>query len=166
MGRTARAGKVGKSLLFLLESELGFLRYLKDAKVPLNEYTFPADRIANVQTQVRPDSMTDRLDFDTTYNLVGETVTKELLSASIGKRWVQVLSSGVCLLFTQENIRHQCVGSCQGRKVVRVCCSTSYQHQHRWWKWQIECGEKATTERGGGGGSVGGYAAWGGCGEW
>ncbi|KAG9314641.1 P-loop containing nucleoside triphosphate hydrolase protein [Chiua virens] len=52
VGRTARAGKVGKSLLFLLESELGFLRYLKEAKVPLNEYTFPTDRIANVQTQL------------------------------------------------------------------------------------------------------------------
>jgi superfamily II DNA/RNA helicase len=52
VGRTARAGKVGKSLLFLLPSELGFLRYLKEAKVPLNEFTFPADRIANVQSQV------------------------------------------------------------------------------------------------------------------
>lgn len=53
VGRTARAGKVGKSLLFLLESELGFLRYLKQAKVPLNEFSFPADRIANVQSQVK-----------------------------------------------------------------------------------------------------------------
>jgi ATP-dependent RNA helicase DDX18/HAS1 len=51
-GRTARAGKVGKSLLFLLESELGFLRYLKEAKVPLNEYTFPTEKIANVQSQL------------------------------------------------------------------------------------------------------------------
>lgn len=52
VGRTARAGKVGKSLLFLLKSELGFLRYLKEAKVPLNEFSFPADKIANVQSQV------------------------------------------------------------------------------------------------------------------
>lgn len=52
VGRTARAGKTGKSLLFLLESELGFLRYLKEAKVPLNEYNFPSDKIANVQTQL------------------------------------------------------------------------------------------------------------------
>lgn len=51
-GRTARAGKAGKSLLFLLESELGFLRYLKEAKVPLNEYTFPTEKIANVQSQL------------------------------------------------------------------------------------------------------------------
>ena len=32
VGRTARAGKVGKSLMFLLPSELGFLRYAKEAK--------------------------------------------------------------------------------------------------------------------------------------
>merc|ERR1712093_550102 len=52
VGRTARAGKSGKSLLFLLPSELGFLRFLKIAKVPLNEYTFPPDKIANVQGQL------------------------------------------------------------------------------------------------------------------
>ncbi|KAL9937873.1 hypothetical protein V8E36_003418 [Tilletia maclaganii] len=52
VGRTARAGKAGKSLLFLLPSELGFLRFLKVAKVPLNEYTFPTNKIANVQGQL------------------------------------------------------------------------------------------------------------------
>ncbi|CCO27764.1 ATP-dependent RNA helicase DDX18 [Rhizoctonia solani AG-1 IB] len=38
--------------MFLLESELGFLRYLKEARVPLNEFSFPADKVANVQTQL------------------------------------------------------------------------------------------------------------------
>ncbi|GAA6018880.1 hypothetical protein JCM11491_001710 [Sporobolomyces phaffii] len=52
VGRTARAGKNGKSLLFLLPSELGFLRFLKVAKVPLNEYQFPNEKIANVQGQL------------------------------------------------------------------------------------------------------------------
>ena len=66
VGRTARAGKVGKSLLFLLESELGFLRYLKEAKVPLNEYTFPADRISNVQTQVRRHKVINGFDLNIT----------------------------------------------------------------------------------------------------
>lgn len=53
VGRTARgsAGK-GKSLMFLIPQELGFLRYLKAAKVPLNEYEFPMDKIANVQSQL------------------------------------------------------------------------------------------------------------------
>ncbi|KAH9941419.1 P-loop containing nucleoside triphosphate hydrolase protein [Amylocystis lapponica] len=52
VGRTARAGQAGRSLLILLESELGFLRYLKEAKVPVNEYGFPGNRLANVQTQL------------------------------------------------------------------------------------------------------------------
>ena len=52
VGRTARAGKAGRSLLFLLPSELGFLRFLKVAKVPLNEYSFPLDKVANVQQQL------------------------------------------------------------------------------------------------------------------
>ncbi|CAH7685014.1 P-loop containing nucleoside triphosphate hydrolase protein [Phakopsora pachyrhizi] len=52
VGRTARAGKSGRSLLFLLPSELGFLRFLKMAKVPLNEYSFPLNKLANVQSQL------------------------------------------------------------------------------------------------------------------
>lgn len=53
VGRTARGtqGK-GKSLMFLTPSELGFLRYLKAANVPLNEYEFPSSKIANVQSQL------------------------------------------------------------------------------------------------------------------
>lgn len=43
---------MGKSLLFLMESELGFLRYLKEARVPLNEFVFPKDRVIDVQAQV------------------------------------------------------------------------------------------------------------------
>ncbi len=52
VGRTARGGGTGKGLLFLQPCELGFLMYLKAAKVPLNEYEFPANKIANVQSQL------------------------------------------------------------------------------------------------------------------
>ncbi len=52
VGRTARAGGRGKALLFLLPSELGFLRYLKQARVPLNEYEFPENKVAAVQGQL------------------------------------------------------------------------------------------------------------------
>jgi ATP-dependent RNA helicase DDX18/HAS1 len=52
VGRTARAGGRGKALLFLLPQELGFLKFLKQAKVPLNEYQFPPSKIANVQNQL------------------------------------------------------------------------------------------------------------------
>lgn len=53
VGRTARGSQGrGKSLMFLLPSELGFLRYLKAAKVPLNEYEFPVNKIVNIQGQL------------------------------------------------------------------------------------------------------------------
>jgi ATP-dependent RNA helicase DDX18/HAS1 len=52
VGRTARAGKRGRALLFLLPSEVNFLRYLRDAKIPLNEYEFPDSKIVNVQSQL------------------------------------------------------------------------------------------------------------------
>ncbi|KAG4306539.1 hypothetical protein PORY_000527 [Pneumocystis oryctolagi] len=51
VGRTARGtdGK-GRSLMFLVPEELGFLRYLKAAKVSLNEYEF--SKLANIQPQL------------------------------------------------------------------------------------------------------------------
>jgi len=53
VGRTARgANGTGKALLFLMPEELGFLQYLKQSKVPLNEFTFPSTKIASVQTQL------------------------------------------------------------------------------------------------------------------
>ena len=53
VGRTAR-GKTGRgrALLMLMPEELGFLKYLKAAKVPLNEYEFPTSKLANVQSQL------------------------------------------------------------------------------------------------------------------
>ena len=53
VGRTARGAKGrGRALLMLLPEELGFLKYLKAAKVKLNEYEFPENKIANVQSQL------------------------------------------------------------------------------------------------------------------
>lgn len=53
VGRTARGatGK-GKSLLFLQPSEVGFLKHLKEARVPLVEFEFPEKKIMNIQSQL------------------------------------------------------------------------------------------------------------------
>ena len=54
VGRTARgATGSGKALLFLTPEETGFLHYLKQAKVSLNEYEFPTHKVANVQSQLQ-----------------------------------------------------------------------------------------------------------------
>nr|CAI5820502.1 unnamed protein product [Callosobruchus analis] len=52
VGRTARGeGGSGHALLILRPEELGFLRYLKQAKVPLNEFEFSWSKIADIQPQ-------------------------------------------------------------------------------------------------------------------
>lgn len=54
VGRTARgATGSGRALLFLTPEETGFLKYLKAAKVSLNEYEFPTKKVANVQSQLQ-----------------------------------------------------------------------------------------------------------------
>jgi ATP-dependent RNA helicase DDX18/HAS1 len=52
VGRTARAGARGNALLFLLPEELSFLRYLKQAKVPMNEYEFAPGKLSNIESQL------------------------------------------------------------------------------------------------------------------
>lgn len=54
VGRTARGDKgAGRALLFLIPEELGFLKYLRAAKVSMNEFVFPENKIANVQVSAR-----------------------------------------------------------------------------------------------------------------
>jgi ATP-dependent RNA helicase DDX18/HAS1 len=53
VGRTARGSEgKGRALLFLTAEEVGFLKYLRAAKVALNEYEFPEKKVANVQAQL------------------------------------------------------------------------------------------------------------------
>ncbi|XP_070831852.1 ATP-dependent RNA helicase DDX18 [Chaetodon trifascialis] len=53
VGRTARGinGR-GHALLILRPEELGFLRFLKQAKVPLSEFEFSWNKIADIQSQL------------------------------------------------------------------------------------------------------------------
>ncbi|OJJ43613.1 hypothetical protein ASPZODRAFT_136065 [Penicilliopsis zonata CBS 506.65] len=54
VGRTARgtSGKKGRSLMFLLPSEVAFLSHLKEARVPVVEFAFPAKQLVNIQSQL------------------------------------------------------------------------------------------------------------------
>jgi len=53
VGRTARGeGGKGHALMILRPEELGFLRYLKQANVPLNEFEFSWAKVSNIQPQL------------------------------------------------------------------------------------------------------------------
>lgn len=54
VGRTARgmSSSKGRSLLFLQPHEAGFLTHLREARVPVVEFEFPANKVRNVQSQL------------------------------------------------------------------------------------------------------------------
>ena len=53
VGRTARGqGGQGHALLILRPEEIGFLRYLKQANVPLNEFEFSWSKVSDIQPQL------------------------------------------------------------------------------------------------------------------
>merc|ERR1712168_1507379 len=53
VGRTARGqGGQGHALLILRPEEVGFLRYLKQANVPLNEFEFSWSKVSDIQPQL------------------------------------------------------------------------------------------------------------------
>merc|ERR1712227_423138 len=53
VGRTARGeGGKGHALMILRPEELGFLRYLKQSNVPLNEFESSWSKISNIQPQL------------------------------------------------------------------------------------------------------------------
>lgn len=53
VGRTARGeGGQGHALLILRPEELGFLRYLRQANVPLNEFEFSWSKVSDIQLQL------------------------------------------------------------------------------------------------------------------
>ncbi|XP_037095350.1 ATP-dependent RNA helicase DDX18 isoform X2 [Syngnathus acus] len=53
VGRTARGiNGIGHALLILRPEELGFLRFLKQAKVPLSEFEFSWSKISDIQSQL------------------------------------------------------------------------------------------------------------------
>ena len=53
VGRTARGtNSIGRALLFLLPEELAFLKYLRAAKVTLQEYEFPSHKVAQIGSQM------------------------------------------------------------------------------------------------------------------
>ena len=95
VGRTARgSGGKGRSLMFLQPSEVGFLKKLQEARVPVVEFEFPSKKIVNVQSQL------EKLISQNYYlNKVGHAVRQKsyspLINCAVCERWVPLLSPSV-----------------------------------------------------------------------
>lgn len=83
--------------MFLQPSEVGFLKHLKEARVPVVEFEFPAKRIVNVQSQL------EKL-IGQNYYLNKVSILMKfyeniwlICSIAVGQGWLSVVSPGVCV---------------------------------------------------------------------
>ena len=86
--------------MFLHPSEVGFLKHLSEARVPVVEFEFPARRIVNVQSQLEKligqNYYLNQVSISSRLGPRSDAVT-DLDLPKVGQRWVPFLSSGICL---------------------------------------------------------------------
>lgn len=109
VGRTARGeGSSGHALLILRQEEIGFLRFLKQAKVPLNEFEFSWSKIADIQLQVRTAVDSSRTislyKIFTLFFTAGKSYSEKLFSQSISERSVQVIYSRLRFTSVEDDL--------------------------------------------------------------
>lgn len=89
--------------MFLQPSEVGFLKHLKEARVPVVEFEFPTARIVNVQSQL------EKLIGQNYYlNKVSSTGTSLLSYAEIFvvcERWIPLIPSGIRITQSEVYLR-------------------------------------------------------------
>lgn len=117
VGRTARGsnGK-GRSLMFLLPSEVGFLKLLKEARVPLVEFELPANKILNIQSQLEA-----LIGKNYYLNKVCQPQNRKRwhpLMDTVGKRWLSIVSARVQLAQLAVCVRRAQTGPGQSCQVV------------------------------------------------
>lgn len=88
--------------MFLQPSEVGFLKHLKEARVPLVEFEFPTKRIFNIQSQLEKligqNYYLNRVGSFSSFLLLNELI----LFVTVGKGWLPLVSPGIC--FPQPSI--------------------------------------------------------------
>jgi ATP-dependent RNA helicase DDX18/HAS1 len=119
VGRTARGDKgSGHALLILRPEELGFLHFLKEAKVPLQEFEFSWAKVSNIQSQLE--------------KLIGKNYFLNLSAKEAYKAYVRAYDSHSL----KKNIRCQYARfgfSCKIVWILRspVCRSTAVEWEER-----------------------------------
>lgn len=92
--------------MFLQPSEVGFLKHLKEARVPLVEFEFPTKRIFNIQSQL------EKLIGQNYYlNKVGcffllYISERANMVVTVCKGWLPLVSPGLC--FPQSSVNLRC----------------------------------------------------------
>ena len=85
--------------MFLQPSEVGFLKHLSEARVPVVEFEFPAKRIVNVQSQL--EKLIGQNYYLNKVSSISKIIPKSATltdsrPSEVRKRWVSLVPSGVC----------------------------------------------------------------------
>lgn len=132
VGRTARgANTKGKSLMFLQPNEVGFLKHLEEARVPLTEFEMPEKKVLNIQSQLEM--------------LIGKNYylnkvrslnsPPDICNANkcftVGKGWLPLISPSLRFPLSALSLQRQRIGPGQGGKELRLQHTAARGHAAR-----------------------------------
>jgi ATP-dependent RNA helicase DDX18/HAS1 len=129
VGRTARgADGKGRSLMFLQPSEVGFLKHLKEARVPVVEFEFPASKIVNVQSQLEK-LIGQNYYLNKASSLPRLTIQGPFTNKMIVRQgWLPIIPSGLRLPLPPLRLRREQARPGQGRQGLRLLCPSPHRH--------------------------------------
>ena len=132
VGRTARgANTKGKSLMFLQPNEVGFLKHLEEARVPLTEFEMPEKKVLNIQSQLemligknyylnKVRSLNSPLDVCNANNCF-----------TVGQGWLPLISPSLRFPLSALSLQRQRIGPGQGGKELRLQHTAARGHAAR-----------------------------------
>lgn len=137
VGRTARGSQgKGRSLMFLLPSEIGFLKLLKEARVPLVEFELPANKILSKSSFHLPQYLSVAIlqrsmliCFDRHTITARSPHNQKLLPQQIRQGRLPLLPASVRLPQPAICFRRAQTGPCQGRQELRLQHTAQDRHQ-------------------------------------
>jgi superfamily II DNA/RNA helicase len=137
VGRTARGSQgKGRSLMFLLPSEIGFLKLLKEARVPLVEFELPANKILSKSSFHLPQYLSVAtlrrsmlICFDRHTITARSPHNQKLLPQQICQGRLPLLPASVRLPQPAICFRRAQTGPRQGRQELRLQHTAQDRHQ-------------------------------------
>jgi superfamily II DNA/RNA helicase len=122
VGRTARgANTKGKSLMFLQPNEVGFLKHLEEARVPLTEFEMPEKKVLNIQSQLEmligKNYYLNKVRF---VCFLLSTTTMLTCESIVGQGWIPIISSSIRIALPALSLQRQRTRPRQGGQEFRL----------------------------------------------
>lgn len=112
--------------MFLQPSEVGFLKHLKEARVPVVEFDFPASKIVNVQSQLEKLIGQNYYLNKVSWTTVFVVPTRILTCHPVRQGRLPCLPPGLCIALTPLRFRRAQTRPGQGGQGLRLLDATPH----------------------------------------